>query len=126
MLAAKIPPDINHRTDDHADDFVGISISVRVPIFGASAWIKMLITIISSFQIGLKNGGPAGLIYGFLFSWAGTTLQALVMGEMGSMWVLSEMRLHAWSDVANRIPLAGGYYNWYGNVGTQMRISLIV
>ena len=34
---------------------------------------------------GLQNGGPAGLIYGYLFVWLGATLQALVMAEMASM-----------------------------------------
>lgn len=34
---------------------------------------------------GLENGGPAGLIYGYLFVWVGATLQACVMGEMASM-----------------------------------------
>lgn len=41
----------------------------------------------SVFQLGLVNGGPSGLIYGFLIAWAGTALQALVMGEMASMSV---------------------------------------
>lgn len=36
---------------------------------------------------GLENGGPAGLVYGFLFAWAGAVLQALVMAEMASMYV---------------------------------------
>ena len=36
---------------------------------------------------GLQNGGPAGLIYGYLFVWLGATLQALVMAEMASMYV---------------------------------------
>ncbi|MCJ1226565.1 hypothetical protein MMC12_003218 [Toensbergia leucococca] len=44
---------------------------------------------------GLQNGGPAGLIYGYLFVWAGSIMQALVMAEMASM-----------------IPLAGGPFNW--------------
>lgn len=59
----------------------------------------------SSFQTGLANGGPAGLIYGFLFAWLGTGLQALVMGEMGSM-----------------IPLAGGYYNWLEAMKSSPRV----
>ncbi|PVH91255.1 amino acid transporter [Periconia macrospinosa] len=50
---------------------------------------------LTSFQSGLLNGGPAGLIYGFIFAWIGTFLQACVMGEMASM-----------------VPLAGGQYNW--------------
>jgi len=49
----------------------------------------------TAFQAGLYNGGPSGLVYGFIFSWIGTLLQALVMAEMASM-----------------IPLAGGQYNW--------------
>ena len=41
----------------------------------------------SAFQAGLYNGGPSGLVYGFLFSWVGSLLQALVMAEMASMSV---------------------------------------
>lgn len=37
--------------------------------------------------IGLSNGGPAGLVYGYLFVWCGASLQALVMAEMASMYV---------------------------------------
>jgi choline transport protein len=44
-------------------------------------------TLSSVFQLGLTNGGPSGLVYGFLFAWFGTALQALVMGEMASMSV---------------------------------------
>ncbi|KAI5777088.1 amino acid/polyamine transporter I [Geopyxis carbonaria] len=47
------------------------------------------------FAGGFTNGGPTGLVGGYLFSWGGTFLQVLVMSEMGSM-----------------IPLAGGQYNW--------------
>ena len=36
---------------------------------------------------GLQNGGPAGLIYGFILAWVGQSLQALVMAEMASMYV---------------------------------------
>ena len=43
----------------------------------------------------MENGGPAGVIYGFLAAWAGAMLQALVMAEMASM-----------------IPLTGGPFNW--------------
>ena len=39
---------------------------------------------------GLENGGPAGLIYGYLFVWCGVSLQALVMAEMASMYVHRE------------------------------------
>lgn len=51
--------------------------------------------LVNAFQAGLENGGPAGLIYGFLLTWAGVFSQAFVMAEMGAM-----------------IPLAGGQYNW--------------
>ena len=51
--------------------------------------------LVNAFQAGLENGGPAGLIYGFLVTWAGVFSQAFVMAEMGAM-----------------IPLAGGQYNW--------------
>ena len=37
----------------------------------------------------LENGGPAGLIYGYLFVWVGVILQALVMAEMASMYVVN-------------------------------------
>lgn len=37
----------------------------------------------------LENGGPAGLIYGYLFVWCGAILQALVMAEMASMYVFN-------------------------------------
>jgi len=29
-------------------------------------------TVLALFAEGLKNGGPAGLIYGFIFAWAST------------------------------------------------------
>ncbi|PQE24741.1 choline transport protein [Rutstroemia sp. NJR-2017a WRK4] len=54
-------------------------------------WEVILFTL----QFGLQNGGPAGLIYGFLAAWCGASLQAVVMAEMASM-----------------IPLAGGPFNW--------------
>ena len=38
----------------------------------------------------LENGGPAGLIYGYLFVWCGVILQALVMAEMASMYVFAK------------------------------------
>lgn len=36
---------------------------------------------------GLQNGGPAGLVYGFLLVWCGASFQTLVMAEMASMYV---------------------------------------
>jgi choline transport protein len=49
----------------------------------------------SVFVFGLANGGPAGLIYGFLFVWLGYGSVVLTMGELVSMW-----------------PTAGGQYHW--------------
>jgi choline transport protein len=51
--------------------------------------------LFSVFIFGLQNGGPAGLIYGFLFVWAGYAAVVATMGEMVSMW-----------------PTAGGQYHW--------------
>ena len=42
----------------------------------------------------LENGGPAGLIYGYLFVWCGAILQALVMAEMASMYVSNSNTLN--------------------------------
>lgn len=36
---------------------------------------------------GVDNGGPAGLIHGYIFVWCGASLQALVMAKMASMYV---------------------------------------
>ncbi|PQE27665.1 choline transport protein [Rutstroemia sp. NJR-2017a BBW] len=47
--------------------------------FGKKQQLKVI------FQLGLTNGGPSGLVYGFIFAWIGSALQALVMGEMASM-----------------------------------------
>lgn len=52
--------------------------------------------LFSAFQAGLTNGGPAGLVYGYIFAWLGTMAQTLVMAELASM-----------------IPISGGQYNWY-------------
>lgn len=45
----------------------------------------------------MTSGGPAGLIYGFLFTWIGTLSVTAVMGELASM-----------------MPTAGGQYHWIG------------
>ena len=44
---------------------------------------------LSTFTGGLQNGGSAGLVYGYIFVWAGSMLQALVMSELASMFVES-------------------------------------
>ena len=52
----------------------GVTDSLRTDLLGLRTLLN-----------GLENGGPAGLIYGYLFVWLGATLQALVMAEMASM-----------------------------------------
>ncbi|KAF2188436.1 hypothetical protein K469DRAFT_769162 [Zopfia rhizophila CBS 207.26] len=47
-------------------------------------WEVILFTL----QFGLTNGGPTGLIYGFMAAWTGAMLQALVMAEMASIYAL--------------------------------------
>ncbi|PSN72507.1 amino acid transporter [Corynespora cassiicola Philippines] len=51
--------------------------------------------LFSVFIFGLMNGGPAGLLYGFLFCWLGYAAVVATMGELVSMW-----------------PTAGGQYHW--------------
>jgi len=49
----------------------------------------MMITwegLFAVFVFGLQNGGPAGLIYGFLFCWLGYACTLATMGELVSMW----------------------------------------
>ena len=50
----------------------------RIPLFETY-------TLLRSLKYGLLNGGPAGLVYGFMFAWVGQSLQALVMAEMAEM-----------------------------------------
>ncbi|KAH8711833.1 amino acid/polyamine transporter I [Phaeosphaeriaceae sp. PMI808] len=51
--------------------------------------------LFSVFIFGLRNGGPGGLIYGFLLCWAGWAAVVATMSELASMW-----------------PTAGGQYHW--------------
>ena len=59
----------------------------RHPSSRAVSGILMAGTSSSTLFNALENGGPAGLIYGYLFVWCGAILQALVMAEMASMYV---------------------------------------
>lgn len=47
------------------------------------------------FIFGFSNGGPAGLVYGYLFCWIGTLATVASLAEMASM-----------------MPLSGGQYHW--------------
>jgi choline transport protein len=51
--------------------------------------------IYSGFQHGLRNGGPASLVWGMLFSIVGTMALALSLAEMASI-----------------CPIAGAQYHW--------------
>jgi amino acid permease len=42
----------------------------------------------SVFLYGFQNGGPAGLVYGYLFCWVGILCVVASLGEMASMYVL--------------------------------------
>ncbi|KAF6218105.1 hypothetical protein HO133_006063 [Letharia lupina] len=50
---------------------------------------------LSVFTTGLSNGGPAGLIYGFIIVWIGTLCVFTTLSELASM-----------------APTAGGQYHW--------------
>ena len=41
----------------------------------------------SIFAGGFANGGPKGLVWGFILAWLGQISQVLVMAEIGSMSV---------------------------------------
>jgi len=47
------------------------------------------------FLLGFQNGGPAGLIYGYIFCFIGTLMVVASLAEMASM-----------------MPLSGGQYHW--------------
>ncbi|KAF8867268.1 amino acid transporter-like protein [Acephala macrosclerotiorum] len=47
------------------------------------------------FLFGFQNGGPAGLVYGYIFCWIGTMATVASLAEMASM-----------------MPLSGGQYHW--------------
>ncbi|KAI0428590.1 amino acid transporter [Xylaria sp. FL1042] len=55
------------------------------------SWEGVLVTSIS----GLLNGGPAGVVWGFLISWIGTLSVYTSLGELASM-----------------APTSGGQYHW--------------
>ncbi|KAI1120060.1 amino acid/polyamine transporter I [Nemania abortiva] len=51
--------------------------------------------ILNVFLVGLQNGGPSGLIYGYLVAWAGTLSLFATLSELVSM-----------------APTSGGQYHW--------------
>ena len=52
-------------------------------------------TVLALFSQGLNNGGPAGLVYGFIIAWLSTLSVYTVISELASM-----------------APIAGGQYYW--------------
>ena len=46
-------------------------------------------TILETLKFGLKNGGPAGLIYQYIFVWFGVMTSFVIISEMVSMSVNS-------------------------------------
>jgi choline transport protein len=52
-------------------------------------------TVLALFAQGFNNGGPAGLVYGFLIAWLSTLSVYTVISELASM-----------------APIAGGQYYW--------------
>ena len=65
--------------------FLGFSCAVLITWEGALVW----------FQQGLQNGGPAGIIYNFLFVWTGNLALFSTLSELVSM-----------------APTSGGQYHW--------------
>lgn len=52
-------------------------------------------TVMALFTTGLENGGPAGLVYGFIIAWSSTLSVYMVISELASM-----------------APIAAGQYYW--------------
>lgn len=67
-----------------------VSTTARYPIVK-----RLMQTWVSIFNVGLQDGGRAGLIYGFLFCWGGYTAVVASLAELVSV-----------------VPTAGGQYHW--------------
>ena len=74
------------RLNVYTDDHMGGRFDVARP---SSTTLTRQLTTFRVFQSGLTNGGPAGLIYGFIFVWVGTALQTAVMAELASLYVFT-------------------------------------
>ena len=57
-------------------------------------------TVLALFSQGFNNGGPAGLVYGFLIAWLSTLSVYTVISELASM-----------------APIASGQYYWVYMLG---------
>lgn len=84
---AKVWSTIDNRADMHFNGDQGRHIDVCCQ--PSTLVERALVTLaVSTFQPGLYNGGRSGLVYGFISAWTGTSLPALVAGEMASMHVM--------------------------------------
>ncbi|EUC44350.1 hypothetical protein COCMIDRAFT_27322 [Bipolaris oryzae ATCC 44560] len=63
---------------------------------------ETLLVYFSVFSIGFNNGGPAGLIYGFILIWLGNFSVFICIGEL-----------------ASAVPTAGGQYHWVSLLAPQ-------
>ena len=61
----------------------------------------------SVFQAGLTNGGPSGLVYGYIFTWLGNISQVLVMAELASMSALEASSRRLVADRSLQDPFVG-------------------
>jgi choline transport protein len=70
---------------------IGFSCTIMVTWEGILTWVLYaclngaLLTLGRIFNVGLQDGGPAGLVYGFLFCWAGYTAVVASLAELVSM-----------------------------------------
>ena len=89
-LTEKLWLDLDGWLDMYSNDNVGGNalVSFESPLLQLRSTSKRrILTHNSTFAGGLNNGGPAGLVYGFIFTFIGSFLQCLVMAELASMFV---------------------------------------
>ncbi|PYH43481.1 choline transport protein [Aspergillus saccharolyticus JOP 1030-1] len=77
--------------EDFRDRRFGLASTVGFACSLMLTWEAFLI----NFGVGLPNGGPAGLVYGYIAVWIGFVSIFTALGELASM-----------------IPSAGGQYHW--------------
>ena len=68
----------------------------------------MILTASSVFLDGFENGGPAGLVYGYIFCWLGNFAVVASMAELSSM-----------------IPLSGGQYHWVAHLAPPSSMKFL-
>ena len=82
---------VNSRTLDHTARQLGGNCKVR----GTIGYVESVLMCNSGFAPALRNGGPAALVWGLIFSITGTMALALSLAEMASI-----------------CPIAGAQYHW--------------